>query len=1647
MSSTNTKPLSPMKEVDGLNHISVMGEDSIVIGKNLIDYIWTDIFDNFAYSSAFVIITDNNLQQHYVPQFQESFDLLSAKKFSDRKDKPKLVIIAVPPGEKSKSRQVKAQIEDQILAAGFTRDTFILALGGGVIGDLAGFIAATFMRGVRFVQIPTSLLAMVDSSVGGKTAIDTNHGKNLIGAFWQPKRVYMDLNFLKTLPDREFSTGMAEIIKSAAIWSAEEFDFLEKYADKVKLAVLDQSDSNTFQTLLRVVSSSVRMKAHVVTVDERESGLRGLLNFGHTIGHAIEATAAPYLLHGECVSIGCVLEAELSHRLGHLSSSAVSRLSRCFKLYNLPTDINEPYVQKLVPKIILSRVDIYHMMLAMGVDKKNVGTYKRVVILTKLGDTLEEKPTHVDDNIITEVIAEIFKIKSLDKSQIKTISESYDDKGIVLTPPGSKSISNRALILAALSNGVTRLRNLLHSDDTRVMIDALTSMGACKVVVEDDGDVLAVHGNGGNMHSVDHDLFLGNAGTAVRFLTTMTNLAKASENDRTVLTGNSRMKQRPIGPLVDALIDNGCTIEYMENKGFLPLKIIHSDLAIPGGHMQLSASISSQYVSSILMCAPYAKNPITLELIGGQVISQLYIDMTISMMATFGIQVEKTAKNTYYIPLGQYTAPLVYEIESDASSATYPLAIAAITSLKCTVPNIGSKSLQGDARFAVDVLKRMGCQVTQTETSTTVQGPPQGKLLSVDDIDMEPMTDAFLTASVLAAVATSINPDKKNCTRIRGIANQHVKECDRIEAMATELGKLGVRCDTHEDGIDVYGVPLDQLNLQNKSPYIHCYDDHRVAMSMSVLGLAVNPGLVITERRCVGKTWPHWWIVLANKFGVSLTGIDSDPDESILELAPKKKVNKSIVLVGMRGVGKTTLGKEMASILDYTFVDMDQHLEEKLGKNIPEIINDKGWDYFRTEETLLLKAILSSELSSSAIISCGGGIVETQEAIDFLIDYKNNGGIVLHLYADIEHVSDYLGYDKTRPAYNTGKTPKETFDHRLPLYKKVSSNTLLVQSEDSFGWPQVAKDAIRMSKFLLGIDLNRVSTNIDRSFFLSLTSPDISKFTGLQMNQLLAGCNAVELRVDLLLKADKFANIDLKDDSQFEDFEFYVLQQISMLRRRTNLPIVYTVRTQSQGGAFPNLAPQLEKLLLNGVEYGCEYVDVEMTIDGSLISQIAPKKLNSLIIASYHDTTGLDLRWDSPNPNSIIHTYIEIAKNHGDILKLISVALQWDDNLRCLLFTRRHMVNSNMPIIAINMGKTGQYSRIMNPFLTPVTHPLLPTAAAPGQLSALEINTALSIMGAIPSRKFFLLGDPISASPSPIMHNTAFKTLGLPHTYHLYPVDLTNLKAGDKNYDLLASLIRSSEFGGASVTIPNKKAIIDLIDELTPAAKIIGAVNTITVVNRAPEPSQTAPATSYLINPSRIKLVGDNTDYLGIARSLNRANKDSLSPQIFGSNTTALVIGAGGTTRAALYALYTMKINKIYLYNRTVSKAEELAKELYNCLPNIKVIPSLESVADRTNPDSHILFDLIISTIPADNDFKYPESLFDENKTSKIALDMAYKPTITPLLEQSSKKGWVTVSGFQVLVDQGIEQFERWTQTSAPQSDMQQAVVNHMRNQ
>ncbi|CAL1710609.1 unnamed protein product [Somion occarium] len=1598
-----------------IRKVSILGKECIHCGFHLVPYIANTVIETLP-SSTYVLITDTNVGNLHLPLFESEFETRLSTLASS--PKPRLLTYVVPPGETSKSREGKAEIEDFLLLHKCTRDTVILAVGGGVIGDLVGFVAATFMRGVRFVQIPTTLLAMVDSSVGGKTAIDTPHGKNLIGAFWQPEYIFIDAAFLESLPAREFSNGMAEVIKTAAIWDEKDFASLESRSSEIFAAIQNPSASFAGRTsdtrssaqelLLSIIFGSISVKAHIVTIDERETGLRNLVNFGHTIGHAIEAILTPTILHGECVSIGMVLEAEVARGLAILGQVAVGRLTRCLRAYNLPVSLSDPKIASLPASRSLT---VEKLLDIMKVDKKNSGPQKKIVILSRIGATYEQKATVVDDSVIAKTLSEA----------VKVIFGTPSKSPVRMATPGSKSISNRALLLAALGRGTCRLKNLLHSDDTQVMMNALVELKGAKFSWEEGGETLVVDGGAGTLSVPEQgkEIYLGNAGTAARFLTTVCTLVRSSlADERTVITGNARMKQRPIGPLVDALRANGSAIDYVESQGCLPLSIAPTGLK--GSRIQLAASVSSQYVSSILLCAPYAEEPVTLELMGGVVISQPYIDMTIAMMKTFGVDVvrerDRSGKllNIYRIPKGPYVNPKEYAIESDASSATYPLAIAAITGTECTIANIGSASLQGDARFAKDVLEPMGCEVVQTETETTVRGPPVGSLKALGLVDMELMTDAFLTASVLAAVANNAPlkgralPDGSTltATRIVGIANQRVKECNRIRAMMDQLAKFGVETRELDDGLEIYGKPMIELK---EGVSVHCYDDHRVAMAFSVLGSVVKD-TIIEEKRCVEKTWPNWWDDLENKIGLKVEGVDlASVDVSASYSGMESPAESaSVVIIGMRGSGKTFIGRLAATALGWTFFDADPVFEQRHQISVREFVRKHGWAAFRAAETKVLKNLLEAH-PTGHVISLGGGIVETPAAKDLLKQYAKRGPVV-HVVREVDQVLQYLGEETARPAY--GEPIVDVFRRREPWFAECRTHefinyTGVLNGIDSRPAESVRRDVARFFKHITGQEPNLAPNLADdkRSYFLSLTYADVTPALP-QMEELTAGADAIELRVDLLRSPKDFDKI-----GPYVPPVTYVSEQIASLRQKTSLPIVFTVRTVSQGGNFPDHAEkEAFELFYAALRLGIEYIDVEISWPSKRIKEFVTHKGYSQVIASWHDWSG-KLKWTG----HLVEDIYQKAASFGDIVKIVSKANSIQDNFALYNFvTHKRLTTLAKPVIAINMGIEGQMSRVLNPTFSPVTHPLLPNKAAPGQLSFAEIQTALHLIGQLPSLRFFLFGTPIAHSMSPTLHNTAFRILSLPHKYEL----LETTSVGQE----IKATITAPDFGGASVTIPFKLDVIPLLDSLSPDAEVIGAVNTI-IPRRTPEGLHT--------------LYGDNTDWLGIRNCIQ-----SRLPATLHKPEVALVIGAGGTSRAAIYALYKLGVKKIYIFNRTKTSAEVLVDAFSN-LADIHIVPVLGEWPG--NPPS-----VIVSTVPASattfdpsasEGLYLPNELFD-NEHGGVVVDMAYKPADTPLLTLAARyaKIWEVVRGLDVLLEQGYAQFHMWTGRQCPRRAVADAV-------
>lgn len=464
--------------------------------------------------------------------------------------------------------------------------------------------------------------------------------------------------------------------------------------------------------------------------------------------------------------------------------------------------------------------------------------------------------------------------------------------------PGSKSISNRVLLLAGLSAGITRVHDLLASDDTRVMLDALRTLGC---TIQHDGEVLEITGLGGQLAVQNAQLFLGNAGTAMRPLTAALALLSATQGGTFELSGVPRMHERPIGDLIDALRPLGCHIECTGQEGYPPLRLAGGNLKLDQP-IKVRGDVSSQFLTALLLALPLVSQaqPLTIE-VEGELISKPYIEITLNLLARFGITVQREGWERFVIPQGsRYQSPGQIHIEADASSASYFIALGAIAGQDqpVRIEGVGKNSIQGDIRF-IEAAKAMGARI---------KGGPNWLEISRDqwplkavDMDCNHIPDAAMTLAVMALYA-------EGTTRLRNIASWRVKETDRIAAMANELRKLGATVTEGEDFIEV--TPPAPGQWQHAS--IHTYDDHRMAMCFSLaafhplaptIGAGQTVSVRIEDPRCVGKTFPDYF-------------------ETLFEVArTEARLIPVITIDGPSASGKGTLASVLAERLGYQFLD------------------------------------------------------------------------------------------------------------------------------------------------------------------------------------------------------------------------------------------------------------------------------------------------------------------------------------------------------------------------------------------------------------------------------------------------------------------------------------------------------------------------------------------------------------------------------------------------------------------------------------------------------------------------------------------------------------------------------------------------------
>lgn len=1351
------------------------------------------------------LITDDQVYGHH-------------KVLIDSLSVPFLVVAA---GEASKTREKKSEIEDFLLSHNCHKKSTLIGLGGGMVSDLVGFTASTFMRGIDLILVPTSLLAMADSTIGGKNAVDTPHGKNLIGCIYRPSVVYIDIQFLKSLPRKMWAAGMGEIIKIAAMRDLELFD---KIRDRSLGEVVKD-----FEFVKIMVRRAVELKADVVEKDEFESGLRMILNFGHTVGHAVEAELGD-MNHGLCVGIGMYTEVEMA---SFLSATEIDpeEFKETLTQYELPWRIPD-----IPPKLLLARAKL---------DKKRRTAQIPIFVPQKIG-FIKPEPINVSEDDFLLLCSNTVRVASG--------PQNFDDVII----PGSKSLTNRYILLAAMCKGTTLIKDALVSEDTLVMIDCLTKLGLC--TIKRTGHEIEVTGQ--EIPTRNAELYVSNAGTVARFLAMTCLLVKGN----TIMKGSQRMHQRPIKDLIDAINFTSQRGKYLENQGTLPIEIEGG--GFDGGEININCSISSQYVSSILLAAPLGKKDTTLNLTEkSEPTSFSYIKMTVLAMQQFGANVQMVSPVKYIIKNTGYTSPGTVRVEPDAGSASYFFALATLHRKTIEIKGLGVNSTQGELQF-VRVLEKMGCSVDIFENSTRVTG----NSLSPVKVDMDECTDSFITAAVVMATCDG-------SSEISGIANQRVKECNRILAVVTELRKLGVHCDETDDGLIIHGRSSLSGNAQ-----ISTYNDHRIAMAFSLLS-SILPSVQIKHKQVVSKTFPNYWKCLKG------AGCELRPDGL-------ENPAKNIVLVGMRGVGKTTQGRILAQNLHWFFKDIDKLVQSRL--NITDLsawVTEHGVEKFRQLEYEELLKCIKDE---NTVIVCGGGIIEFPRSISVLYNHYP----VVWLRTKFENIEENL---KHPSVHRIPINLTEAYKRRKILFKKVADFQFYSKTKT---YKNVGENFLIFTNKILGQQ--------------SPLPPNFSAF----------GCVTEKTDLSLLAESQFLTGIEVRADSYTKILKAY--KDLTCLKE-----VIFGVQTIFTHRADVNKA--YWKVLKHSLQFLPDFIDIQYEQGADWYIQYLKFKKNL-------KTTRVVLSYHSEDPKDVELIYNQMHSLKPDILKFIAP------------FKPIHP--SSNPEIVFSLGTQNTITRVLNTYFSPVR---VDAPMAKGQLSYNELKSFQEQFYIRPANlKFYLAGNNISRSPAARLYNSLFTFYGLEYA-------LEFLETNDINS--VVNTLKDNSCMGMLITIPFKLQIIPFLDSITEEAVAIGSVNTVIKYKN--------------------KLIGHNTDWCGLYYPIKYSKIDL-------SNVKATVLGAGGTSKAALYALEKLGVKNVTLWNRSENR---IAESKWSC----KTTTDLESVQDSG---------LFISTVPGNSEIKL-EKLNKET----LVVEAAYFPDPTFIGQQALDSGSKLITGKDMYLYMALFQF------------------------
>lgn len=972
--------------------------------------------------------------------------------------------ITIDSSEKNKNIKIYNTIIEFLFEKKINREYTLYAIGGGIVGDISGFVASTFMRGIKLVHIPTTLLSMVDSSIGGKTGVNNIYGKNMIGTIYQAKDIVIDYTWLKTLPREHIVNGMAEVIKMALIKGGKLYD------------MVCNSSPDNFKNYQEMIQLSANYKLDIINNDFNDTtGQRELLNLGHTWGHALEFSNN--LLHGYAVADGIIEEFKYTNYFyGYPALSTIKNILNLLKKWTLVPDNKSLQLSDSNSRYGLKMLYYY-----LSTDKKS----NRIITLKDIGVT---KIVTFDIEKWKFILADSFKVKN----------NIIRSKNINMKVPPSKSITNRAMICAVLKSIETKkeveLNDILISEDTELMIAALQQSGVKVLPKNKNVKIIADYFNPKGTY------YLGNSGTSVRFLLP---ILAFGTNENIILDGSEEMRKRPIEPLVKSLNSIGCCIEYINNKGFLPLNIKKANF-IDSNFISIDGTLSSQYISGMIFGIIFlsTKRQYKLKIIGEET-SKGFINLTIKTLLDFGYILEHN-DNIICLKETQKLSNIKYNIEGDATTASYLIAWAYLCKFEIILENLNYSSEQSDMKIIREMVKYFG--TLEEINNKMLHFKPKKEIKDYENIIDLDSSDTFLTWACLFVI-------ENKPFEFTNIINQNWKECARIDNFLLNLKKLGGDGYITETGfiitkgIESYGT----ISMPT-------YNDHRFAMSFSLISL-IHDNVIIDNPHCVAKTYPKYWEDI-KKLGV--------------DVIPTKLKKKNIILIGMPGSGKTTLGKKLSDKLNLVHYDLDNIVINKYG-SIDSIVNKDGWDKFRTFESIELKKVLEDD--NFKIISTGGGTIINHSSRNLM-----ESSIVILIKRNIINVSGRLLED----------TYQNIMIERKNIYETMSD---YIYNNDG-----TSDDFVKWLNIILND--NPIPNN---SFFLCKNNSDYEPNIS----------SLVELRGDMM--------------------ENYGLDMIQNTMLNFNKQVIYTLRTKEEGGFFDvNNSKEYLKIIYKAIKHGCKYIDLEV---------------------------------------------------------------------------------------------------------------------------------------------------------------------------------------------------------------------------------------------------------------------------------------------------------------------------------------------------------------------------------------------------------------------------------------------------------------------